>query len=203
VLFLAIVASACSDDKSPTAPTPPTPPPPAGATVTSVVIASTQMNPMTYQLRADAQMSDGTTKDVTTAAQWQTSNTAVAQVSPSGLVTVVHDGTVEIRATYQSVTGTTNLTVAIPLFTVRGTVTAGGAPQEGVRITINSGLNQGEFTYTDDRGIFNFDGLRADTADFAIAHAGYQPWTQRITIDKDITDLAVVLMPVTTLSLSQ
>jgi hypothetical protein len=53
----------------------------------------------TAQLFAQAVMSDGTTQDVTNTATWQTSNPAVATVSPAGLLTTYTEGEVTITAT--------------------------------------------------------------------------------------------------------
>lgn len=57
------------------------------------------------QFKATATMSDGSTQDVTAAASWTTSNSAVATVSTSGLVTALTDGSTTITATYQNETG--------------------------------------------------------------------------------------------------
>ena len=54
----------------------------------------------TAQLYAQAVMSDGTTQDVTNTAAWQTSNPAIATVSPAGLVTTYGQGEVTITAIF-------------------------------------------------------------------------------------------------------
>lgn len=56
------------------------------------------------QLVATATLSDNTTKDVSTAATWASSNTNVATVSSTGVVTAVSPGSANITATYQGVT---------------------------------------------------------------------------------------------------
>ena len=56
-----------------------------------------------------ARFTDGTTRDVTTTAQWDTSNPSLATVTNAGVVTLVGAGDVEVRATYQSVSGTLRL----------------------------------------------------------------------------------------------
>ena len=59
----------------------------------------------TAQFIAVATMTDGTTKDVTTLATWQSSNPQSAIVSPTGLVRAYTPGNLSISATYQNVSG--------------------------------------------------------------------------------------------------
>lgn len=63
------------------------------------------------QFAAVATMSDGTAQDVTSTATWTSSNTTDATVSSTGVVTGVAAGTVAIQATYQSVTGSDQITL--------------------------------------------------------------------------------------------
>src|SRR5574338_296022 len=80
--------------------------PAAPATVTEIRIGVAGNAPSliepgrTAQLYAQALMSDGTTQDVTNTSAWQTSNPAVATVSPAGLVTTYTEGEVTIAATF-------------------------------------------------------------------------------------------------------
>jgi hypothetical protein len=60
----------------------------------------------TRQLVATATQSTGSTSDVTQQATWQSAAPGVAAVSPTGLVTGVAEGDVEVSATFQSVRGT-------------------------------------------------------------------------------------------------
>jgi hypothetical protein len=68
----------------------------------------------TSQLTATATLANGTTQNVSAQATWQSSNTAVATVSATGLVTSVGAGTAIISAAYQGQTGTVLTSVAIP-----------------------------------------------------------------------------------------
>ena len=54
----------------------------------------------TSQFTAIATLSGGATEDVSSSATWSSSNTAVATVSASGLVTSVRSGTAVISATF-------------------------------------------------------------------------------------------------------
>jgi uncharacterized protein YjdB len=65
----------------------------------------------TAQMVATATLTTGTTQDVTAQATWQSSNTAVATVNSTGLVTGVAAGAVQITATYQSISGVDNVTI--------------------------------------------------------------------------------------------
>ena len=61
----------------------------------------------TTQLRAIVRFADGSTKDVTDDADtvWNTSNTSVATVSKTGVVTALKAGMVDISAGYKSEKG--------------------------------------------------------------------------------------------------
>jgi hypothetical protein len=65
----------------------------------------------TSQLTATVTYPDGTTSDVTTVARWSSSNTAVAQVSASGLVRAFSAGVTVISATLTNETGALGVTV--------------------------------------------------------------------------------------------
>ena len=64
------------------------------------------------QLTASAQLSDGTTQDVTNSATWISSDPTVVTVSATGAVTGVAPGTASVFATVGTVTGTLQLIVA-------------------------------------------------------------------------------------------
>jgi len=56
------------------------------------------------QLRATGHMSDGTDRDVTSSAQWSTTNSSVASVSQSGVVTGASPGANVVTAQYNGAT---------------------------------------------------------------------------------------------------
>jgi hypothetical protein len=74
--------------------------------------------PATSQLTATAMLSNNTTQTVTSTANWDSSNPAVATVS-GGLVTARTPGSSEISATYQTVRGSATVTVGAPALTAR------------------------------------------------------------------------------------
>jgi uncharacterized protein YjdB len=63
------------------------------------------------QYAAVANLSNGTTENVTTTATWTSSNPDIATVSASGVVTAMAEGTVAISATFDSVTGSAQAAV--------------------------------------------------------------------------------------------
>lgn len=67
----------------------------------------------TAQLVATAELSNGTTEDVTATTAWSTSSGSIASVSTAGLVTALGNGSATITGTYQGQTGTFGVTVTM------------------------------------------------------------------------------------------
>jgi hypothetical protein len=117
--MLALGSFACGS--SPTTPSPTPSPGPSPAPVASVTRVSVSGSSaltaigQTTQLRAIADYSDGTTRDVTTEALWTSEKPAIFAVS-SGVVTVVDFGLASILARLQLRTGSIQVT-ATPLNT--------------------------------------------------------------------------------------
>ncbi|MGO9452235.1 MAG: beta strand repeat-containing protein [Candidatus Binataceae bacterium] len=88
-------------------------------TVTSAVLNSITITPVnpsvaigtTQQLTATGVYSDGSTADLTNLASWTSSNTAIATVDSTGLLTGIAEGTATISAQFDGITGTTDATV--------------------------------------------------------------------------------------------
>src|SRR5579871_4382988 len=83
--------------------------------LTSVNISGTaQLSTVgqTTQLTATALFNDSHTQDVTSNANWQSSNTAVATVASNGVVTAVASGMSTITAAYEGKLGSMNLTIS-------------------------------------------------------------------------------------------
>jgi hypothetical protein len=177
VALLMLVACSGNKDTSPTAPTPS-----PGVTVTSVTISNTSKTSSTLQLGAVARMSDGSTRDVTTSALWQTSNAALATISSTGMLTVVGSGEVEARATYQAVVGTLKLVVtasAANTFTLVGVVREVAPAAKlvsDVRVVITAGADAGASVVTDASGQFRFNALSAGVIAMEATKDGYELW---------------------------
>lgn len=84
-----------------------------GATLVSLAVTpgnSTMQAGTTLQLAATGTYGDGSAQNLTNAVSWRSSNTAIATINSSGLVTGVIAGSSTITATSGTVTGTTGLT---------------------------------------------------------------------------------------------
>lgn len=100
VLAILTLVASCTRSSTPTSPT--------AATSLTVTLVSTGAD---YQATAVAAFSDGSSREVSSSAQWMSTNTAVATVSSTGRVTPVSAGSTEIRASFDSVSGSAALTV--------------------------------------------------------------------------------------------
>jgi Bacterial Ig-like domain (group 2) len=96
----------------------------ANLSVTSAAIVALNITPVpplifgnSTQLQAIATFSDGTTKDVTTAATWSSEQPDIVDVSSGGLATADHVGSATVLAQNSGVTGSAVITVT-PLITV-------------------------------------------------------------------------------------
>jgi hypothetical protein len=112
LVIAAFVIAGCHGGPA-TGPTQPPGSTPAPAGITSISIASPACSAGvcggsvggTVQLTATAALSDGSALDVTNRAQWSSTNTSVAAVNSSGLVSFAAAGDAEIAAAYQGVSG--------------------------------------------------------------------------------------------------
>ena len=81
-----------------------------------VSIAITPANPslsvgMTQQMTATGTYTDGSSQDLTGSVAWSSTTKSIATISATGMVTAVSAGSDAIKATFTSVTGTTQVTV--------------------------------------------------------------------------------------------
>lgn len=113
-----LTSLACGNSQPPTAPTPTTfAPTPSPTPISQTVIVSNPAPPSgydlgrTYQLRAVLRTSGQQDKDITTDAQWSSSNAGVASVS-GGSLTIRGLGEVDIAATHENATGTFHVSIA-------------------------------------------------------------------------------------------
>ena len=151
------------------------------------------------QFTAIARMADGSAQNVTNQSVWTTSNAAVATVSPSGMVTAVKEGGVDIRARFGSVTDFEYHNVTPLLFyRTTGTVTEvppGFNALPGARVEIAVGTGAGAFRVTDGSGAFDFGTLKGGNFTFRITRDGYAPETKTIAVTRDMK-IDVLLYPV-------
>lgn len=128
-----VLCGACGDDPSPTAPSP-------SATVTALNVAGSGAGGTSFQLTAMAQLSDGKSQDVTGMASWSSSNPQIATVA-NGLVTVSGSGEVDVRATYQNVSGGIHLVVT-PL-PISSLTISGATADDRFQLTATARLTDG------------------------------------------------------------
>jgi len=127
------------------------------------------------QFTATANFSNGTTQNVTSAANWQSSNAAIGTVSSTGVVTAVAPGEFDIHATYQNVAGATHVVVAGANFTLLGVVTEAASHRsvDGASVSVLDGVNAGRSTTTDGNGYYSLGALRASSFSLEARKAGY------------------------------
>jgi uncharacterized protein YjdB len=142
LLVVSLTASACSGSSTTT---------PTGtlASQLSVSLAGTGflVPGQASQLTATETLSGGTTQDVTTMSAWQSSNSSVATVSSTGLVTAVATGAATITATYQGTAGTqlvavSTTTVASMLILGPGSLGTGQTSQLIATASLLGGMTQ-------------------------------------------------------------
>ena len=163
---LGLIVASC--DKSPTRPSvqPPTGTPGApvaGSVVRIAITAPASIEPGgSGQLTANAIKSDGSVENVTSQAQWTSTNARVLQVSSAGIVTAGERGEANLNARYQNRSGTAQMMV-LPggTFRLSGQVSDGGFPLEGVTVTVIGGTGEGLTTLTGTTGAYALYGVAA------------------------------------------
>ena len=121
LVLMVVTTGACgsqspSSSSTPTAPTP-TPSPPGGSVTLVTVSGTSPRIGATSPFAATANLSDGTTVDVTTQATWESSNQNVVTVSSSGVVAGLGVGDSELSATYRGTRGTRRVSLEAPPLT--------------------------------------------------------------------------------------
>lgn len=114
LLGTAVIAGCSGKQASSITPSSPTSP---SVTVNAITISgntSLVAITQTTQLAATANLSSGASQNVTAQATWESSNTGVATVTPSGLVTSGGFGVTDVRATYQGTSAAVAVSVAPP-----------------------------------------------------------------------------------------
>jgi len=187
---------------NPTAPSPAQPATP-GPAVSVLVITNQMVNDATMQMIATARFTDGTTRDVTTSSTWASSNTAVATISPTGMLTIVANGSVDVRADFQGTSASLHLALTrapdprthFALSGFAREVTPGTQVLDNVRITIAEGPDSGTKVTTDASGQFRFASVSATRVSLEATRDGFQLWRMtNLMIDRD-TQIQVVMYP--------
>src|SRR5579862_843237 len=162
----------------------------AAAVVSIAVSGSAPITGAATQFSATAALADGTTQAVTSAAAWTSSNSGVASVSASGVVTGVTAGDADITATYQTISGKAHVTVvrqAPATFTISGTLrdgTSGGIlPRLPVQAADNTGVMRS--ATTDASGGYAISGVPPGPVTLTVTAVSYEPMTQTAMVSGD------------------
>ena len=141
-------------------------------------------------------------QDVTNSARWESSNPGVATVAAGGFLTIVGSGVVELRATYQNVSGSFTSTVSQPKYRLTGAVresVPNSQPVAGARVAITAGPNAGMSALSDRAGTFTFASLSAGIVSMEATKEGYLtalPESFMLSADRDV-DVFIVQVPPT------
>lgn len=194
-LTLARTGAGCRGANAPTPVPPPQPLPQVSVTRVEVGGADSVAPGGTLQLSATALLSDGTTREITNEASWETDRGDLLSISNTGLVTAGADrGEAQVLARYKghppvwrnAEVGSRSLFV-LPAGTFRlsGVVKDGGASVDGALVAITSGTETGTSTMTE-RGTFRFYGVSGDT-EIRVTKDGYDTTVHRVIVTKHHT----------------
>ena len=198
-VLIVLLCAACTHPSS-TSPPGPTPTP----TVTGVSVAGVPAPATagdTAQLTATAAFSDGSSQPVTSQAAWETSNAAVATVSPAGLATFLATGDAELKATFRGASGTTRVTVSTrtaPRFQLTGTINEKGTtrPVTNATVAVVDGPDAGRTTVTDGSGVYTLTSVTSGSFNLRATRNGYETQTIPVTLAADMRlDFALTLTP--------
>ena len=182
----AIVGLLACNDRPPGSPVAPLPP---GATpmITRIEIGGPASVPPgeDAQLSATARLTDGSSRDVTTEAHWNSANPTVLSVSPEGRATGHQAGEAMVSANIGPALATSEV-IVIPRSTFRivGLVTEAdgrSAAVVGARVAVTAGPGAGLFATTGEDGRYRLYGVAGDV-ELRITKDGYQPHAQRYQI---------------------
>jgi hypothetical protein len=184
-LAWAVSAAACGDDS--TAPTSPTPP--AQPVVRSIDITgptTIQHVGDTAQLSATATYSDGTTRTVSSEANWSVDHSDIVSIDRRGLLTARGYGQCYVTATFESVSARVPVRVMPEgMFVLSGRLSdESGLPLASAHVRATS--SQGELSASTNReGLYTLP-ARGDT-EVRAEMDGFESQTKRLTVTGDLT----------------
>ena len=187
-------------------------PPPTTPTLTAITV--TPANPAialgttqpTQQFAATGTYSDGSTKVLTSTANWISSNPAVATVNTTGLATGMTAGTTTISATSGTITGSTVLTVnpaplvSIAVTPATATVAPSGTQQytamgtyadgstQNITLSVTWSASAGTISQS---GLANTTGVTPGSTVTIMAAQGNISGTATLTITNPLVSIAV------------
>jgi hypothetical protein len=180
------IAASCGG-KSPTAPAPTTVPGQGQPTSTIVAVTgNTSMTPgQTTQLGATVTMAGGAILNISSSAQWSSSDESVVRVSAAGIATAAGIGSTDIAAVYQGVRSNT-LHVAVvrpdPALTLSGTIRQAGNGRSLGGVTVN--VRAGPTALTDDSGRYSIAVAANSTVFLTFSKDGFEPSNARVLFNQ-------------------
>ena len=175
--MLALLFAAC--DRNPGRPTPV---PGAPSVVRLEVTGPGSIAPGgAEQFRATAHMSDGSQRDVTTEAAWNSANASIISISSAGLATAHDRGEADIRVAFSEVMSTKRVMV-LPrgTFKVSGRVLDGEVGVTDARVEVAVGSATGLSTLSQD-GDYGLYGISGQTQ-IRVSKEGYQPRIENLDV---------------------
>jgi len=185
-----LVFSVTACEKSPTRPSVVAPPPtqPAGATsLQSIRIEGPGSVPpgTTAQFTAIGQISDGTTRDLTSTVTWRSSDAGVLAISASGEATAGRAGEATIAAENNGKRAGLEVLVLTPgRFRLTGLVSDSGIPLAGMTVDLLDGSRASMSTRTDAAGIYRLYDVAGDI-EVRVSGQGYPEQVNRLTVTAD------------------
>lgn len=170
----------------------------AGPSVTALIIkgnAALTAPGQTSQLTLEATLSDGSKRDVTSSAQWQSTAPKVVTVSTTGLAMAVDFGKASVHGNTANRQSPDLIVTVVPegTYILSGRVTEpNNLSLADVRVETIGGPMSGRVVMTNGAGNYAFNGVTG-VAQVSVTKDGYQPVTQTVLQDTEHTD--VVLVP--------
>ena len=192
---VAVLLSACDDDR-PTRISPPAPSPVSTAALSLLISGPDSVPPGTSaRFTVLARYGDGSTRDVTSAATWRSSNTAVLAVSSDGSATGGDRGEASITVSFEILTVVKTAIMVLPAGTFRlmGTVRDSGYGIGGAKVTAN-GADGTTITATTDAsaGAYRVYGVGGNVQVTATKE-GYAPASKPVQVQShQVLDLDLV-----------
>src|SRR6266853_536095 len=168
LVFMILFATGCSS------PAPTTPSAPTVAVLTISGLPGSLAIGQSVQLIAQITLPDGTQRQ-TLDAWWQSSDKTVVAVSPTGLLSAVAPGAVDVTASAYGVSAKGHVVAA---YDITGVVHE-SAPTEstsvsGATVTISGGPHDGETATTDGSGRFTFHGIGGPGFSLLVTKSAYE-----------------------------
>src|SRR5262245_45213309 len=190
VLATLLGGALVSCDKSPTRPTPPpsggSPTPTPSAVVQSLRIEGpTQVPPgETAQYTATGQMSDGSTRDMTSSVTWRSPDSGVLSITSSGAATAGRVGQVSISASANNRGASLQVLVMPPnTYRLTGVVREAGLPIAGATVEVVRSPTPLSST-TDGGGTYRLFGVAGDV-EIRASKNGYNERVNRLIVSSN------------------